>query len=141
MEPNYSIGQMARAGDCKVQTIRYYEQKGLLPKPGRTQGNQRFYSQAHFDRLRFIRHSRELGFSLQHIRQILDLSDNPVKPCATVDQIAREHLREVESKIQRLQSMQQELQRMVTECAGDRVSECRIIEVLADHELCLAVDH
>ena len=141
MNPEYSIGQMARAGDCKVQTIRYYEQKGLLPEPQRTPGNQRIYSQTHYDRLRFIRHGRELGFSLDRIRQILDLSDDSAKPCATVDLIAREHLREVESKIERLQSMKGELQRMISECAGDRVSECRIVKVLADHELCLTDDH
>jgi Cu(I)-responsive transcriptional regulator len=141
MYPEYSIGQMARAADCKVQTIRYYEQKGLLPEPQRTQGNQRIYSQAHYDRLRFIRHGRELGFSLGRIRQILDLSDDSAKPCATVDLIAREHLREVESKIARLQSMKGELQRMISECAGNRVSECRIVKVLADHDLCLTEDH
>jgi Cu(I)-responsive transcriptional regulator len=141
MNPQYSIGQMARAGDCKVQTIRYYEQKGLLPEPQRTPGNQRIYSQTQYDRLRFIRHGRELGFSLGRIRQILDLSDDSAKPCATVDLIAREHLREVESKIARLQCMKDELQRMISECAGDRVSECRIVKVLADHELCLTDDH
>jgi Cu(I)-responsive transcriptional regulator len=141
MNPEYSIGQMARAGDCKVQTIRYYEQKGLLPEPQRTPGNQRIYSQTQYDRLRFIRHGRELGFSLGRIRQILDLSDDSAKPCATVDLIAREHLREVESKIARLQCMKDELQRMISECAGDRVSECRIVKVLADHELCLTDDH
>ena len=80
MEPAYSIGQMARAGDCKVQTIRYYEQKGLLPIPRRNQGNQRVYSQLQYDRLRFIRHSRELGFSLDRIRQILDLTDRVAQP-------------------------------------------------------------
>jgi DNA-binding transcriptional MerR regulator len=141
MHSEYSIGQMAQAGDCKVQTIRYYEQKGLLPEPRRTPGNQRVYTQAHYDRLRFIRHGRELGFSLSRIRQILGLSDDSGKPCATVDLIAREHLREIESKIQRLQSLKSELQRMISECAGNRVSECRIIQVLADHELCLTGDH
>ncbi len=141
MKSRYSIGQMAQAGDCKVQTIRYYEQKGLLPEPQRTQGNQRIYSQVHYERLRFIRHGRELGFSLDRIRQILDLSDDSDKPCETVDLIAREHLREVESKIRRLRCLKQELQRMISECAGDRVAECRIVEVLADHELCLSADH
>ena len=141
MESRYSIGQMARAGDCKVQTIRYYEQKGLLPEPRRSQGNQRVYSQVHYDRLRFIRHSRELGFSLQRIRQILDLTDDAEKSCAQVDRIASEHLREVESKIERLQSLRKELHRMVSECKADRVAECRIIKVLADHELCLTDGH
>jgi Cu(I)-responsive transcriptional regulator len=141
MKNRFSIGEMARAGDCRVQTIRYYEQVGLLPKPERTQGNQRIYSPLHYDRLRFIRHSRELGFSLERIRQILELSDDSEKSCVKVDRIAREHLREVESKIRRLQSLRTELRRMISECAGDRVSECRIINVLADHALCVADDH
>ena len=141
MEQEYSIGQRAQAGDCKVQTVRYYEQRGLIPKPRRNSGNQRVYSQAQYDRLRFIRHSRELGFSLERIRQILDLTDDSEKSCAQVDRIANEHLREVESKIQRLQSLRKELHRMVSECNADRVAECHIIKVLADHELCLTHDH
>lgn len=141
MEQAYSIGQMAQAGDCKVQTVRYYEQRGLIPKPRRNSGNQRVYSQTQYDRLRFIRHSRELGFSLERIRQILDLTDDSEKSCAQVDRIANEHLREVESKIQRLQSLRKELHRMVSECNADRVAECHIIKVLADHELCLTHDH
>ena len=141
MEQEYSIGQMAQAGDCKVQTVRYYEQRGLIPKPRRNSGNQRVYSQAQYDRLRFIRHSRELGYSLERIRQILDLTDDSEESCAQVDRIPNEHLREVESKIQRLQSLRKELHRMVSECNTDRVAECHIIKVLADHELCLTHDH
>jgi len=137
----FTIGQMAKAGNCRVQTIRYYEQIELLPNPTRSSGNQRQYNQSHLDRIRFIRHSRELGFSLGHIRQILDLTDDAEKPCVQIDRIANEHLREVESKIQRLQSLRKELHRMVSECQADRVAECRIIKVLADHELCLAHDH
>lgn len=141
MDTQFSIGEMARNGNCKVQTIRYYEQIGLLPKPQRTQGNQRVYSRLHFDRLRFIRHSRELGFSLDHIRQVLELSDGSENSCAKVDRIAKEHLREVESKIRRLQSLRKELKRMLSECAGNRISDCRIVKVMSDHALCLADDH
>ena len=141
MNPKYSIGQMAKAGNCKVQTIRYYEQIGLLPEPERTEGNQRIYRQEHFARLGFIRHSRELGFSLDRIREILTLSDDPSHSCEKVDQIARSHLREVESKIERLQSLQKELQRMINQCAGNQVADCRIIEVLSDHSLCLSGTH
>ena len=98
-------------------------------------------SHAQYDRLRFIRHSRELGFSLERIRQILVLTDDADKSRAQVDRIANEHLREVESKIQRLQSLRKELHRMVSECKADRVAECKIINVLADHDLCLSHDH
>lgn len=141
MSKNYSIGQMAKAGNCKVQTIRYYEQIGLLPKPERSEGNQRIYCREHMDRLGFIRHSRELGFSLESIREILALSDDPSHSCAEVDQIACRHLLDVESKIKRLQSMKKELKRMISQCDGDQVADCRIIEVLSNHGLCLSDKH
>lgn len=141
MSEHYSIGQMASIGNCKVQTIRYYEQIGLLPEPERTPGNQRIYNQAHMDRLGFIRHSRELGFSLDRIKEILALSDDPAHSCETVDQIARRHLMEVESKIKRLQSMRKELRRMINQCNGNKVADCRIIEVLSNHQLCLLDKH
>jgi len=141
MGQHYMIGQMAKVGNCKVQTIRYYEQIGLLPEPERTAGNQRIYRQVHRDRLNFIRHSRELGFSLEQIRKILTLNDDPGHSCDEVDKIARAHLHDVESKIKRLQEMRKELKRMVTQCAGDQVADCRIIEVLSDHSLCLSEKH
>ena len=136
MEKKFSIGQMAKVGNCKVQTIRYYEQIGLLPEPSRSKGNQRIYSQTHRERLIFIRHSRELGFTLDQIRQILLISDDPNHSCEEVDHIARTHLDEVESKIERLKDMRKELKRMISECSCNQVSDCRIIEILSDHSLC-----
>jgi len=141
MSERYSIGKVAKAANCKVQTIRYYEQIGILPEPARTEGNQRIYNQQHLDRLSFIRHSRELGFSLEQIREILTLVDEPTHSCSEVDRIARTHLEEVESKIRRLEGMRGELQRMISRCAGGKVTECRIIESLADHSLCISGEH
>lgn len=141
MSENLSIGQVARAANCKVQTIRYYEQIGILPEPARTEGNQRIYNQKHLERLSFIRHSRELGFSLEQVREILALVDDPSHSCEEVDQIASVHLAEVISRIERLQDMRSELERMISRCAGGTVTECRIIESLADHSLCLADEH
>lgn len=141
MSGKLSIGLMAKAGNCKVQTIRYYEQVGLLSKPERSEGNQRIYPQKDRERLSFIRHSRELGFSLDQIRQILTLSDNPDQTCSEVDLIAHTHLKEVESRIRRLQSMKKELKRMIAQCDGEKVADCRIIEVLSDHALCLSAKH
>lgn len=141
MREAYSIGQVARSANCKVQTIRYYEQIGILPAPARSEGNQRIYSQRHLERLSFIRHSRELGFSLEQIREILALVDDPTHSCEEVDRIASAHLTEVKSKIERLEEMRRELERMVSQCAGGTVTECRIIESLADHSLCLSDEH
>lgn len=141
MTEQFSIGAMAKTGNCKVQTVRYYEEIGLLPKPARSAGNQRIYTRAHRDRLNFIRHARELGFPLERIREILALGDVPSHSCTEVDQIAREHLRDVESRLERLQSLRVELERMISECSAKRVADCRIIEVLSDHRLCVHEEH
>ncbi|AXQ95426.1 helix-turn-helix domain-containing protein [Cereibacter azotoformans] len=135
-----SIGTLARRTRTKVQTIRYYEQIGLMPEPGRTAGGQRRYGDAELGRLAFIRHARELGFSLGAIRELLQLSDTPERSCAEVDAVAQRQLREVEARIDRLQALRVELQRMISECSADRVAHCRILEVLRDHDECLA-DH
>jgi DNA-binding transcriptional MerR regulator len=134
--PQLAIGQLARQTGCNVQTIRYYEQVGLLATPSRNVGNQRRYDLGTLQRLAFIRHSRELGFSLAMIRELLDLAEDPDRPCAAADSIARRQLQQVESRISRLLSLQRELQRMITECQGEKVAECRVIEVLADHSRC-----
>ena len=131
-----SIGELSGATGVKVPTIRYYEEIGLLPAPLRTSGNQRRYNAGHMNRLSFIRHSRELGFSVDSIRRLLHLSDEPDASCAEVDQLACDRLAEVEHRIQKLNALKKELKRMIAECAGGSVSQCRIIEVLADHELC-----
>ena len=136
-----SIGSLAERTGCKVQTIRYYEQIGLMPKPGRTSGNQRLYGEIHADRLAFIRHSRELGFPLDAIRELLELSDDPNRSCEQADRIARAHLREVETRIASLTVLKAELERMVQQCGRGRVADCRVIDVLANHAKCVTEDH
>lgn len=136
-----SIGDLARRTGCKVQTIRYYEQISLMPRPGRTSGNQRVYGKAHADRLAFIRHSRELGFPLDAIRELLRLSDDPHQSCAQADRIARARLHDVEMRIASLTELKAELERMLRQCGHGRIADCRIIEVLADHTQCLSDGH
>jgi len=139
----HTIGRLARATGCRIQTIRYYESIGLMPKPPRTAGNQRLYTQADLDRLAFVRHARELGFSTAAIRELLTLSEQPEGSCAAADRLARSHLRDVEGRIARLEALRRELERMVDECSGGRVAECRVIEVVADasHAHCVSTDH
>lgn len=132
-----SIGTLSRKTGTKVQTIRYYEQIGLLPEPGRSEGGQRRYTPAELDRLAFIRHSRQLGFSLDAIRELLELADKPRHPCADADAIAKRQLKQVEKRIMRLEALRTELKRMIRECNGDSVAECRVLEVLRDHSECL----
>ena len=141
MDNEFTIGRLARETGCKVQTIRYYEEIGLMPQPVRTAGNQRRYGSSHVARLAFIRHGRELGFPLDAIRQFLSLVDEPDRSCAAADRMARVQLQAVESRIARLNSLKLELERMIEQCKGGRVAECRVIEVLADHAKCLHADH
>lgn len=126
-----SIGTLARATGTKVETVRYYERAGLLPAPARTAGNYRAYQRAHLDRLSFIRRARELGFSLDEVRELLRLSDQPDQPCEEVDRIARGHLEAVERKVADLAALGHELRRLVGQCGHGTVAECRIIEALS----------
>jgi DNA-binding transcriptional MerR regulator len=135
-----TIGKLGAAAGVKIPTIRYYEQIGLLPGAERSSGNQRLYSRVTQDRLAFIRHARELGFSLEAIRDLLGLSDRPDQSCAEVDAIARTQLQAVEGRIARLQALKTELERMVGQCAGGSIADCRVIEVLGNHAHC-AADH
>ncbi len=135
-----TIGKLSDAAGVKVPTIRYYEEIGLLPEAERSAGNQRLYGRRAQERLTFIRHARELGFPLEAIRDLLSLSDRPDQSCAAVDAIASAQLLAVEARIARLVALKAELERMVTQCAGGRIAECHVIEVLGDHSLC-AHDH
>lgn len=136
----FSIGTLAQKTGTKVQTIRYYEQIGLLNEPERTAGGQRRYAQRDFDRLAFVRHGRQLGFSLDAIRDLLTLSDTPEQSCSQADSIARQQLVQVQQRILRLQALETELKRMISECQGGQSSDCRVLEVLRDHSECLT-DH
>lgn len=126
-----SIGELGRLTDTKVETVRYYERIGLLAAPARTAGNYRSYGPDHLSRLSFIRRSRDLGFSIDQVRALLDLSDDRDRSCNAVDAIAREHLAEVERKIADLRALRRELASMVDQCRCGTVAECRIIEALS----------
>ena len=128
-----TIGSLARATGCKIPTIRYYEQIGLLPEPHRSPGNTRLYGAPHLARLGFIQHCRDLGFSQSAIRELLELSDDPGQSCDAVTRIARTHLDEVNCRIARLTALKAELEGMIEKCPGDRVEQCSIVEALADY--------
>ena|SRR5437868_5161746 len=132
----FTIGKLADATDTKVQTIRYYESIGLLSPFTRTEGGHRLFDADDRKRLTFIRHARELGFSIDAIRELLSLSDNPNTSCERADDIASRQLAEVEQRLKRLKALQKELKRMVIECNHGRVCDCRVIEVLSNHSLC-----
>lgn len=125
-----TIGEMGKATNTKIETIRYYERIGLMPEPARTSSNYRDYGQAELGRLSFIRRSRDLGFSLDQVRALLGLSDDKNCDCAGIDRIANQHLLEVDRKIADLQALRRELKAVIDSCDGGTVAECRIIEAL-----------
>lgn len=132
-----TIGGLAKKTGTKVQTIRYYEQIGVMPEPDRTEGGQRRYGSSELDRLSFVRHARQLGFPLEAIRELLALSDNPDRSCEEADAIARRQLKQVEMRLARLKALRTELKRMIQDCDGGRTADCRVLEVLRDHAECL----
>lgn len=136
MMKNISIGQVSKQTGCKIPTIRFYEQEGLLPPALRTDGNQRRYREEHVTRLRFILHARELGFNLDDIRALISLSEQEM-PGHQADKIAARQLEEVERKIARLNSLKNELESMLKGCGKEGPAHCRVIDVLSDHSLCL----
>jgi Cu(I)-responsive transcriptional regulator len=131
MTPSYSIGELAKATGTKVETIRYYERIGLLPEPKRTTGNYRSYEAAHLGRLSFIRRARDLGFSIEQVRNLLGLADQKGCSCETVDSIAREHLADVDRKIADLKGLRRELDALIRQCHHGTIAECRILDALA----------
>ncbi len=132
MSTLFSIGTLSKVTGCKVETIRYYEKIGLMPEPARSEGGQRRYQPRHRERLGFIRHSRALGFTLDAIRELLALSEQH----GHADAIARRHRQAVEQRIRALCALRDELDRMIEACAHGHQGECRVIEVLSDHNEC-----
>ena len=130
------IGELARATGTPIETIRYYERIGLLPAPDRTAANYRSYGAGHRARLAFVRHSRDLGFTIDEVRSLLGLSDDPERDCGEADRIASRHLAQVEDKIAQLTLLRDELTRIVGRCRGGVAADCRVIEALSDHGQC-----
>ncbi len=125
------IGNVSRRTGVNVETIRYYERIGVLPSPARQENGRRSYTEADARRLEFIRHARSLGFELAAVRALLALQEKPEASCEDASRIAQAQLIEVESRIERLQSLRAELARMVKECGRGIVAECRVIEALS----------
>lgn len=130
-----TIGDLAAATATKVVTIRYYEKVGLLPAPARTAANYRAYAPVHLERLRFVRRCRELGFTVEQTRALLDLAAEAERPCAGVDTLAANHLADVERRIADLERLARELRHLLRRCRGDGVvADCRILAALSPDE-------
>ena len=126
-----TIGQLGKATGTKIETIRYYEKIGLLPAPRRTAGNYRSYLGEHLQRLGFIRRARELGFTIEDVRELLKLAAHAERPCEEVDQLVARHLETTERKIEALTRLRRELRNTRNSCKGGRIAECRVIQTLS----------
>ncbi|TXI30399.1 MAG: MerR family transcriptional regulator [Aquipseudomonas alcaligenes] len=135
MSKPLTIGALARDSGVNLETIRFYERSGLLPAPQRSAAGYRHYQQMDVRRLRFIRRGRELGFSLEEIRSLLDLAAHPESPCASADQMVREHLDAIETRIRDLQNMRAELSKLAG-CHSGHAEHCRLLEALDDRDCC-----
>lgn len=133
----FSIGELSKRTKVKIPTIRYYEEVGLLAEAERTSGNQRRYDKVGLERLNFIRHARDLGFSIEAILSLIDLHNHPDRSCEAATEIATSQLAEVRAKIKRLRTLEKELSRISKGCDGEGVSgDCYVLASLADHNLC-----
>ncbi len=126
-----TIGALAQAANVGVETVRFYERKGLLPEPPRTPSGYRQYPGDTVDRLKFIRRAQGLGFALREILELLDLRVDEVAACGPVEAQAREKLEQVAGKIEELRRIETALQRLVVACeAREPTGECPILEEL-----------
>ena len=130
-----SIGLLARQAGCSVPTIRYYEEIGLLQAVQRTEGGRRVYGAATVRRLSFIRRCRDFGFSIEQVRELVGLVDEPSRPCVEVREVAAKHLVQVREKLAELQALERHMSAFVescdTACAGGAAVDCTILEDLA----------
>jgi len=126
----FSIGQISKQTGCKVGTIRYYEEAGLISVPARTSGGHRLYDKGHAQRLGFIRRGRELGFSLDEICALLRLAGGEECNCGKVKEITLHHLQDVKDKIRDLRKLERSLTTISSKCPGGIAPNCPIIEAL-----------
>lgn len=129
--PLISIGALARQTGCNIETIRFYEKIGVLPKAARTEGGHRAYGPAQIERLVFIRRGRDLGFTLEEVRALLRLADERDRPCDEVKLVADQHLTEVRAKIADLRAMEAALAGLVEQCQSGDGTDCPLIEALS----------
>jgi len=122
---------LARATGCNLETIRYYEKVGVMPDPPRTIKGYRVYDATHVSRLGFVMRARDLGFTLEEVRSLLDLVDGGVQTCAGVQVVATKHLENIRAKIGDLQRIEHALSETVTKCSGEDVPNCAVVDALS----------
>ncbi|WP_374602340.1 Cu(I)-responsive transcriptional regulator [Arenimonas sp.] len=130
----HNIGEASALTGVSAKMIRHYESTGLIPPASRTLANYRLYSDADLHRLRFIKRSRTLGFSMKQIGQLLGLWSDPGRSSAVVKKLALAHARDLSQRIAEMQAMQRTLEKLAKNCHGDNRPECPILDDLAADE-------
>lgn len=126
----YAIGEISRETGVNIETIRYYERIGIMPKPDRTEGGNRQYNHDQLKRLSFIKRCRELGFGIEEIRALLQMVDRADFTCAEVHTMTVDHLATVKKKVADLRRLEKALRSMAAECGKGDVPDCPIIDTL-----------
>ncbi|WP_417417182.1 MerR family transcriptional regulator [Hoeflea sp.] len=126
----YAIGALSRETTVNIETIRYYERIGIMPKPDRTDGGNRQYNHDQLKRLFFIKRCRELGFSIEEIRALLQMVDRADFTCGEVHSMTVDHLATVKKKLSDLRRLEKSLRSMAAECGKGDVPACPIIDTL-----------
>jgi MerR family copper efflux transcriptional regulator len=124
-----SIGDVAKQANVHIETLRYYERRGLLARPPRCTSNYRLYYKETVRRVRFIKGAQELGFSLKEILELFSLRAEPMANCEDIRERAEAKITDIEAKIRSLQAMKRALAKLVAECSGSGpITECPILE-------------
>lgn len=129
-----TIGGLSKTTGVHIETIRYYEKSGVLPKPSRTAGGHRTYTHEDTKRLSFISCARGLGFSLTDIRGLLDLVSGESLTCGEVHELTLRHIEKVRDRIQALKLMETTLSDMAAVCIGGDIPDCPIIDAMYDNK-------
>ncbi len=126
----FPIGVLAQESAVNIETIRYYEKIGVMPKPGRSSGGYRLYTPGHLKRLTFIRRGRELGFSLDELRDLLRLVDGHAYTCAEVKALTLDHVAGIRRKITDLKRLERAMTKVASQCSGRKIPDCPVIDAL-----------
>lgn len=125
------IGELSDRTGVLIETIRYYEREGLIPRAPRTKSGYRLFQPEHLRRLVFIQRSRGLGFSIREIKSLLELANHRDRTCTAVTEMAEKHLADVRAKRAALDRLDHALSALASSCHGNRVADCKILEALA----------
>lgn len=128
------IGELSKRTGCPIETIRYYEKEGLLPEPGRSQGNFRVYKESHIERLTFILHCRALEMTLEEVKILLAYREDKDLSCDQVNILVDQHIHQIEVRVEMLSQLKQKLIALRKTCPGFRTTEsCGVLNKLIDN--------